>query len=66
MADDEENVSKEEVTYVNAMGDDLADAYSTLMYVDLKIENKSVVTIVDTGAMHTFVSFKLFKSKGCK
>ncbi|XP_070057433.1 uncharacterized protein [Nicotiana tomentosiformis] len=59
MADDEENAAKEEVAYVNATGDDLVDAYSTLMYVDLKIGNKSVMTMVDTRVMNTFVASKI-------
>ncbi|XP_070041280.1 uncharacterized protein [Nicotiana tomentosiformis] len=41
------------------MEDDLADAYSTLMYVDLKIKNTSVMTVVDTVAMHTFVASRI-------
>ncbi|XP_075087766.1 uncharacterized protein LOC142169758 [Nicotiana tabacum] len=64
MADDDENSAKEEVTYVKATGDDLDDAYSTLLYVDLKIGNKSVVTMVDTGATHTFVASRIVQEYG--
>ncbi|XP_070054201.1 uncharacterized protein [Nicotiana tomentosiformis] len=49
-----DNIAKEEVAYVNATWNDLSDAHSTLMYVDLKIGNKSVVTMEQSRSSSSF------------
>lgn len=43
---------------------DLFDAYS--MYVDMKIGDKNVAAMVDSGATHTFVVSKIIKEYGMK
>ncbi|PHT42774.1 hypothetical protein CQW23_16799 [Capsicum baccatum] len=45
---------------------DLSDSYGTLMYIDMKIKDRSVVRIVYTGATHTFVASKILKKYGLK
>ena len=42
----------------------MSDVYGTLMYIDMKIGDKSVITMVDTGATHTFVASKIVKEFG--
>lgn len=68
IVDFEEDDVAEKVALINnaASVDDLSDAYGNLMYVDMKIGDKSVVTMVDTGATHTFVASRIVKEYGLK
>lgn len=53
------------INTTKAMGD-LSVAYGTLMYVDKKIGDKSLVIMLDTNATHTFVVSKIVQTYGMK
>ncbi|XP_060180511.1 uncharacterized protein LOC132610227 [Lycium barbarum] len=55
-----------QISLVNTVGESSTNPHSSLQHIEMKVDDKVLVAMVDTGATHTFIDVKLGAKFGLK